>query len=567
MAAFLTHPIPAVIILLGLLILIHELGHFVVGRFFGIGVEVFSIGFGQKIFSFNRNGTDYRISWLPLGGYVKFAGASRTEPVPPHFVGKEMFRTSPAVRAAVLFAGPFANLLLAAITYAVLGWGGIEHAPSIIGSVRPGSPAELAGLESGDEVTQIGDVEVKKWPDLQKLISASPGKAVAIQVMRDNVSTTFQVTPDTVSSEDFLGRQIAHGQIGVGFGFPPSIVTVIPGSAIAQVGIATGDRILSVSAGDKMLATKTWPELLNALVIASGIKPSELRLAVHKPDQAEAAPPQMIILHTDWTALQSSAQGRVLGKELAQRMGLLDSQLTIAKAETPSDAVLQKGDRILALGSQPMNDIFALYQALERNRDSTIELTVQRGALQVKHAVPLKPVEVQKAKGKETVYMLNVGFYGASEAPAPYVERYTNPISAMAFGIRTTGVQIAALGEGIWGLITGSVPLQTLGGPLLIAKVAGDSAKQGLQSFLMSLALISINLGIVNLFPIPVLDGGQLVLVGVEVLRRRPLSEIAIENYQKIGFVLILGLVVMATYNDLSRFWSSMLQGMTGWFK
>jgi regulator of sigma E protease len=115
--------------------------------------------------------------------------------------------------------------------------------------------------------------------------------------------------------------------------------------------------------------------------------------------------------------------------------------------------------------------------------------------------------------------------------------------------------------------VTGDIPLKALGGPMLIAKVAGDSARRGWQTFLGSMALISINLGLLNLFPIPVLDGGQLVLMGAEAVRRRPLRESSVENFQKVGFAMILALVVLATYNDLSRFWKSMLESVVGIFQ
>ena len=129
--------------------------------------------------------------------------------------------------------------------------------------------------------------------------------------------------------------------------------------------------------------------------------------------------------------------------------------------------------------------------------------------------------------------------------------------------VRQTGVIAAA----VYGLFTGDMPLKALGGPISIAKVASDSVKMGWMTFASALALISVNLGLLNLFPIPVLDGGQLVLLAPEGIRRRPLSVLAIENFQKIGFVMVLALIAMATYNDLSRFWTSMLEGVAGFFQ
>jgi regulator of sigma E protease len=124
--------------------------------------------------------------------------------------------------------------------------------------------------------------------------------------------------------------------------------------------------------------------------------------------------------------------------------------------------------------------------------------------------------------------------------------------------------QTSMMVTSLWHIISGAVPAKALGGPIMIAKVAGDSARAGGLAFLASMAVISINLGLVNLFPIPVLDGGQLILLGAEALKRRPLEESTIENFQKLGFVIVMSLVILAMYNDLSRFWGSIVSSIVG---
>jgi regulator of sigma E protease len=157
--------------------------------------------------------------------------------------------------------------------------------------------------------------------------------------------------------------------------------------------------------------------------------------------------------------------------------------------------------------------------------------------------------------------------WGQLVDPDPIVEIYDSPVDAVAYGVKETARQTGELVRNVASLITGDIPLKSLGGPMLIAKVAGESARRGWQTFLNSMALISVNLGLLNLFPIPVLDGGQLVLMIAEGLKRRPLREAAIENFQKVGFAMVLALVVLATYNDLSRFWKSMLRSVVGFFQ
>ena len=141
--------------MIGLLVTVHELGHFLVGKFFGIGVEAFSIGFGPAIVQFTHQHTNYRIAWLPLGGYVQFAGMLPGEPIPEHFKGKDINSASNFAKACTLIAGPLANVFLTFFVFWFLALHGMEHRPSIVGEIRPGSPADAAMLRSGDETSTI----------------------------------------------------------------------------------------------------------------------------------------------------------------------------------------------------------------------------------------------------------------------------------------------------------------------------------------------------------------------------------------------------------------------------
>jgi regulator of sigma E protease len=255
------------------------------------------------------------------------------------------------------------------------------------------------------------------------------------------------------------------------------------------------------------------------------------------------------------------------GKDALRRIGIVDSQLTVAEATDTLAGTFQVGDRIVAWNGVPLRDVYQLREQLVNRNEPTAKVTVQRATGETTLDVKLKPIETQRPEGAVTVYTLPLMFWGQPEEPDPLVEKYDGLFAALGYGIRETGVQTGTLVAGLKALITGEVPLKALGGPMLIAKVAGDSARSGWQTFLMAMALISINLGLLNLLPIPVLDGGQLVLMGAEGVKRRPLRETAVENFQKVGFAMILALVVLATYNDLSRFWRSMLESVVGIFQ
>jgi regulator of sigma E protease len=580
MFEFLSHPIPSVVLLLGLLVFVHEFGHFFVGKLCGVGVEIFSIGFGPRLFGFTLGTTDYRISGIPLGGYVKFAGALPSEEVPGEFVGRELFRAAVWKRMLILIAGPLGNLLLAVSCYMILGMAGIQQPSSVIGEVRSGSPAEKAGLMSGDQVVQIGSREIVSWKQLQSTISESAGKELELTILRNGAMSTVNLRPEPVQGEDFLGRPAEIGRAGIGYGFLPAKISLLgSGSVASAFGLRTGDLITEVNLSGRAIPVSSWAEFMAALSQAfeKQVQTIELTLQTkevagsNKPSQTAVPRPtaKLSVPTNVWESTRAELSGlrpADLRRKLAELLGITDGQLTIEQLEEPSSKTLKKDDRIISFDGKSIQDIYYLHEVLDGNRKKTVPVQVQRGDSIVDLDVELKPIDVQKPSGLETIFILAVSFGGAGVEPPPYIERYGNPLSALLFGITTTTEQSWVLVKTIAGLFTGDVPLKALGGPMLIAKVAGDSVKLGWQAFLTSTSLISINLGMINLFPIPVLDGGQLVIAAIEGIRRRRLSEAAIENYQKVGFVMIMSLVVLATYNDLSRFWRSMVEGVAGLF-
>jgi regulator of sigma E protease len=590
---FFSHPIPAVVILLGLLVFIHELGHYLVGRWCGIAVETFSIGFGPRILGFRRGGTDYQISWIPLGGFVKFAGAHPSEDVPAGLKGIGFLQASLPKRAATIVAGPAANFLLAVVVYAILVTGGIPHPPALIGEVIEGSAAAKAGLQYGDRIVQIADRKVETWRDIEETISASPGKPLAVTVLRaDNQSLKLDLTPEAVNTVDMLGRAATVGRAGVALGRQPAIISVLSSSSpSAAAGLKTGDKVTEVIFAGQSHSVKFYPDLVALLRDAAksggasnttnAVDSVELKVTTAPlPELNEGRPDPKAT--TEQTLEKSTADVRTLtlsllavrgasgsDREFMHLLGLSSSELTVARlVDAGEDTVpLKTGDVLVAWSGSPLRDVYALREKLIANNDSAATFTVLRGDQRLDVRVALKGIEVQKPDGPATLYTLPLLFWGQLLDPEPVIEQYSNPLMAVAFGVRQTASQTRELFTNVASLVTGDIPLKALGGPMLIAKVAGDSARRGWQTFLGSMALISINLGLINLFPIPVLDGGQLVLIGVEGVRRRPLREAAIENFQKIGFALVMALVVLATYNDLSRFWRSMLESVVGIFK
>lgn len=585
MAEFFSHPVPAAVVLLGLLVLIHELGHFLVGKKCGIAVEVFSIGFGPRLFNVRRGDTDYRVSWIPLGGYVKFYGSGHGEEVPQHLIGKEWTSASVGKRVAVAVAGPIANFILAVIAYTFLAQQGIPFAKAELGDVMEGSPAERAGLLYGDVVKSIGEHKVSSWKDLETAIFTSPGKSMMVVVNRHGVEQQFTLEPEAIEKADMLGKNVKGGRAGIARGSFPAVISVVAAdSPAAKAGMNNGDLLTEVRFGDQVRAVNAAPEIGLAFHDAKVAGAKEVKLVVQAAplprsdsDSAAAASKGEIrgpattreislAVESSWVNINPAASD-FNQKQLLTALGLDYGQLVIGFGEGAVADSLKRGDKILSINGKTLRNFYDLREALIANQAPKITMQIQRDFKPVDLEVPMEAKEVQGPTGRITTYSFPFAVFGQPKEPALEIAHFDGILPSLGYGFAETGRQTVTLVETLGRLVTGDVPLKALGGPILIAKVAGDSVKHGWQAFLTVMAVISINLGVINLFPIPVLDGGQLVMFGIEALRRKPLSELAIENFQKVGFVLIMSLVVVATYNDISRFWKSMLSSVTGMFQ
>lgn len=561
---FFSHPIIAVVLLLGVLVIVHETGHFLVGKLFKIPVEIYSVGFGPTLIGFRHKETHYRLSAIPLGGFVKFYGSVPSEEVPEALKGREYFRAPLHARFATIAAGPLANFLLAVFVFAGMVMYGIQQPPALIGEIVPGSPADKAGLLFGDKIQAIDGHEVRSWKDVQKLIGDRPQQNLSLQLERDGKSLSLNLAPEAVKNEELPGTR---GRIGISRFMVPSVVTRINDSGfLSQAGVETGDRLLRAIWNGQTYEVKFWRQYLNFMerVGASDQRNFELIVAPFEPssqtsgEQKETSPTRslQVSIAADWA--YTAAQ-------LANQSGIASAQLTVYKAEAPT-LTLERGDMLLKLDGRDLTSAFDLGQILSEINKPQVTLTVLRQGKPLDLTAELKAVEVQKPEGKATAYTMPVQFWGDLEQPEWIEERIQNPLAAVAYGFSETFDLTRSIGRAIGGLFTGEMPLATLGGPIAIAKVASESVRIGWQAFCHALALISINLALINLVPIPVLDGGQLLLLGAEGVARRPVSESTIENFQKVGFIMVLALFVIATYNDLGRFWASMLRGMSSMF-
>lgn len=573
MASVFSNPIVAMLIMLGGLVLFHEAGHFLVGRWCGVAVETFSIGFGGTIFSKRRGHTTYQVSWLPLGGYVKFYGATRNEDIPAELKGRLYMDAPVWKRALIVLAGPAANFLLAFLIFWAMVMAGIERPPATVGDVIEGGRAQVAGILPGDEFVQIDQEPVKVWTDIERIISRNPERPLHVVVERQGKHVELTLTPEAVPGVSLFGSRTKIGRAGVALGYPSAVVAVVdPTSIVAKAGLKTGDRIESVTINGVTSKVLGFHHLLKLLkrwkqseIGSVELHVIQVQVVEEKGKDSKVAEKVVGEVRTitvqpaEWPASENLTD-RAYGKKL----GILDSHLTVAVVHGDAVGTLQPGDQLVSWNGVDVRTIYHLQEMMGENLTSTATIGVIRDGKTLDLNVKLKAYETQKPEGAITVYVLDVAMLGMSNMPDPVIEQHTNPITAASVAIGEAYRQTSMMVVSLWSIVTGQTSLKALGGPIMIAKVAGDSAKAGLMTFVAMMAVISINLGLVNLFPIPVLDGGQLVMLGAEQLKGRPLTERTLENFQKLGFVLVLCLIVLAMYNDLSRFWKSMISSIMG---
>jgi len=438
--------IVAAVVMLGVLIFVHELGHFLVAKRSGVGVLKFSLGFGPKLVGVKRGETEYLLSALPLGGYVKMIGEDPGDESPeaadPH---RSFSRKSVGTRAGIILAGPLANLLLPVVIFwGVFAFAGQPYFLPILGTPEPGSPAAQAGLLPGDRVTALDGRPIERWDEIEAAVQGSSGRPLTLTMGRDGRTFDVRLAPRTVMTRDIFGQE-----------------------------------------------TPTWDLGLHALI--------------------------------------STRIGQVLPGHVAEQAGL------------------RSGDRIVALNGNPVGEWEQLATAIHGSPGKAVRLTVERDGQRFEVEVTPRATKQRMETGEEEIGLIGIG----PAAESQY--RRLNPVTALVAGVKKTADLSMLIVQGFVKLIQAKISPKTIGGPILIAQMAGEVVQRGPVEFLSFTALLSINLAILNLLPIPVLDGGHLLFSLIEWLRGKPVSLRKREIAQQVGMVLLVGLMIFAFYNDIFR--------------
>ncbi len=540
----------AFVMMLSVLIFVHELGHFLVAKACGVRVLKFSLGFGNPIgigryrLRWKRGHTEYVVAWIPLGGFVKMLG-EYTEDASDEEAVAHPSETLPGrplwQKLSIVFAGPAMNLLLPVLVFMVILAIGLDRRGTLVGTVEAGSPAAVAGIEAGDQIVQVDDQPVDFWEDLEGAIVPNPGGTATLVYRRDGAEQRTQLEVGARQGLDEFGTTRDLGWIGLEDSLPRAQIAIAGSDAPARAaGLRSGDRVISV-AGEP---ADDWYRFEAAYAAAGTTGRVEFGI-----ERGSGDPPEKLTLRVP-----------ALGSAAALGVGYASVVITgVTPDSAASRAGLEAGDVVLTVGGAPVASFGAFAEVVRDSEGRTLELDVARDGVQRRVDVTPELTTYELGMGlEETRYM--VGITAERALPGSIaIDRVRNPLVSLPRAVGMTVDLTHAFLRGLGKLVTGEVSRKQLAGPIGIAQLAGDAYRRGWESYLKVMVLISINLGILNLLPIPILDGGQALVFLVEGVRRGPLSLRTREVVQQLGLTVLILLMGLAFWNDISRNWSSVV--------
>lgn len=540
------------LLLVGVLVVIHELGHFAAAKLLDVKVLRFSFGYGRPLVRAKLGETEYQVAVFPLGGYVRILGIEGESPAKED-AGRSFASRPLWQRVVIVLAGPAANLILPVVIYFVFFAGHTTLPAPTIGDVLENGPAARAGIEPGDRVLEINGRAMRYWEDIEQIVESSPGKELRLRVVRNGKEFQRYVTPikEIVRQRD--GRITVQGRVGITHApFVPLVGVIDAQSPAARAGLRTGDLIISVDGRP----VRNWRDVKQAL----GRTARRSSIVYFRGTELPGVP-QIQLLSPGFADLVPEIQVDPTLKRHTYT-GLEHAEMFVAHVDpgSPADtAGLKPGDLIVALDDKPLVHWIDLDQRLQDAPNKTFKLTWKR-------AVPGGTTETLSAELTQ-VLRKELDDYGHTRTRLVFgarndVDRGTGAMTpidgrfgyALSKALERTGDTIHTMVTGFFQIVSGDTPSDALGGPLMMYRVASVSGNQGWDSFLLMIALISINLGLINLLPIPMLDGGHLLVFGVESALRRPLSTTTRVRIQQGGLVVIGLIVILAARNDFIRF-------------
>lgn len=542
------------ILLIGVLIFVHELGHFLFAKLFDVKVLKFSLGFGPTAAGFRRGETEYCVAWVPLGGYVKMLGEDPEDEIHRADQGRAFHQKPLWQRYIIVFAGPAFNLIFPIFIYFVFFAMQTTLLPSVIGKAFQGQPAAEAGLLPGDTIVSISGHKIRYWEDLKRHISGHPGESLKFRVSRDGKTFERFITPRAHVRQNRLSFKETYGLIGVSPFFELAQIGISdPASPASRAGLRTGDLITSVNGRP----VERWADLAKSLKRNRG---RALDVSYLRPGATVSSFMDLHLLAPAVTVVDPRPR-RAAGSIVGYDTGIHSADFYVQHVDKDSPAEkmgMRSGDRIVSFNGKPVThweliDIDLRSRRSQKGDEHAIAWIPYGGGHRLGRFKLARVTFIDEYKQEQVRYVFGAHnrLLTKSADPIAIEGRFTY---AVVQSVRKTAEIVGVMTLAFVQLFRGAISSDTIGGPVMLAYTAHVAAQKGWDHFLWMMALISINLGIINLLPIPILDGGHIMFFTVEAIKRRPLSLRAREIASYIGLFLLLSLMVFAMKNDVVRY-------------
>lgn len=564
-------------VLLGILITFHEFGHFIFAKMLGVRVLVFSLGFGPKLCGIKIGDTEYRLSAIPLGGYIRMFGETLDDQ--PSDSDKKISFMHQAIwrKSLIAVAGPLFNFILPVmLLFGILV--GKEHVfLARVGTILPGSVAEQAGLLPDDKILAIDGRKISSFAEMAEIVAENPSKELKLSIERiDHHKETrgllIPIRPEAKPSPNPLEKDKLVGRIGVMPAIEKPMVVVSDWSALKE--LKNYDEIIEIDGVSipsaralNMALVNLWPgstitarrengeghkEEFSIKVPNQGLKIVPMaELVIKKASDISETPNLAALIET------TKAQLLADNKQLIKNLGVASAKGSIERVKEGSTAAslgLVAKDRIVSINGERLLSSVQMQQSLLQNskEPQVLGVVTQSGEL-------LTLVFTLPPKFEENLRLdADLASIFGIELPEVFlegesIERVVGPLEALKRSLIQTYSIMAMTGKSIWMLVKGDVPASSVGGPIQLFDVAHQAADKGLAYYLFIMCLLSVNLGLFNLLPIPALDGGHLLLFGIEAIQRKPLTMRTRAIAMQVGFAILLSVMALAIFNDISR--------------
>ncbi|MBX2995476.1 MAG: RIP metalloprotease RseP [Bdellovibrionaceae bacterium] len=535
------------VILLGLLIFVHELGHFAVAKWCGVRVETFSLGFGKKILKYKKGDTTYALSLIPLGGYVKMFGDEVGADISAADKKYSFLHKNVWQRIAIVLAGPLMNFFFAILVLFVVALIGEDARKPAVGDVAAETSAYQAGVRSGDMVISVGGAGVRTWDEFQHEMNQRVGQVVELSLQRYgfNEPVKVQVSPQSRPNPNILSLDENIGEVpGLVNHSYAAVVGIRSKTPSEKIGLRTGDRIAKINGKEIQYFREIEPLILP-------LQGQTVSLEVERWPSLGASKSETVMIDTQLPSFSS-----------LEALGLEKSELYLSKIveKSPAEkAGLLAGDRILKVDGvdakswESVLDVVKAYKG-EGNMTFTV---LRQGEIKDIAIKPEITAQMNAQGGEDKRYTVGIMPWIAMAMP-PFEKISADGVfPALKRGFdRTIDITVMTV-VSFLRLAQSKISPKSIGGVISIGQAASETFKTGITQFLTMMAIISVNLFILNLLPIPVLDGGHLLFYAVEAIRGAPLSMRKMEIAQQVGLVLLMSLMVFALFNDFTRLFAS----------